>query len=147
MQTLNVGFYDIDQTMQQENVTMSGGDLLSDGTRRNVRVVGHFSNLYQIRNLIVRRDNENIVYLRDFATVEFTQADRDSYARMDEKPVVTLEVKKQGGKNMVSAVEQVDTILAEVRKTKLPKDLKVVITGDMSKQTEDMVNELANHIL
>jgi multidrug efflux pump subunit AcrB len=147
MQTLNVGFYDIDQTMQQENVTMSGGDLLSDGTRRNVRVVGQFSNLDQIRNLIVRRDNGNIVYLRDFATVEFTQADRDSYARMDGKPVVTLEVKKQGGKNMVTAVAQVDTILDEVRKTKLPKDLKVVITGDMSKQTEHMVNELANHIL
>lgn len=147
MQMLNVGFYDIDQTMQQENVTMSGGDLLSDGTRRNVRVVGQFTNLDEIRNLIVRRDNGNIVYLRDFATVEFTQGDRDSYARMDGKPVVTLEVKKQGGKNMVTAVEQVDTILAEVEKTKLPKDLKVVITGDMSKQTEHMVNELANHIL
>ena len=147
MQTLNVGFYDIEQTMGQENITMSGGDLLSDGTRRNVRVVGQFTNLDQIRNLIIRRDNGNIVYLRDFATVEFTQADRDSYARMDGKPVVTLEVKKQGGKNMVSAVEQVDTILADIKKNKLPKDLKIVITGDMSKQTEHMVNELANHIL
>ncbi len=147
MQALNVSYQDFDQTMYQENVTMSGGDLLSDGTRRNIRVVGQFKNLDEMRNLIVKRDMGNFVYLRDIATVEFADKDRDSYARMDGAPVVTLDIKKQGGKNMVSAVQQVDEIMVEAKKSKLPRDLKIVITGDMSKQTEHMVNELANHIV
>lgn len=147
MQAMNVSYQDFDGTLYQENVTMSGGDLLSDGTRRNIRVVGQFKDLDEIRNIIVKRDMGNFIYLRDVATVEFTEKDRDSYARMDGAPVVTLDIKKQGGKNMVSAVHQVDEILAEAKKTKLPRDLKIVITGDMSKQTEHMVNELANHIV
>ena len=40
MESMNISFRDIAGAIQNENVSISGGDLLIDGYRRNVRVLG-----------------------------------------------------------------------------------------------------------
>ena len=42
MEISKISFYDIEQAIQNENVTISGGDLLESGIRRNVRIIGEF---------------------------------------------------------------------------------------------------------
>jgi len=147
MESLEISYNDIETAITQENITMSGGDLLSDGARRNLRVVGEFSSVEDIEEIIVKRDFGNIVYLRDIATVNFGYKDTDSYARLNGKPVVTIDVKKQAGENIIEAAEQVKLILAHADSVKFPEGLNVSITGDMSTQTKQMVADLENNIL
>lgn len=99
MQASEINFYDIANAIQNENVTMSGGELLENSTLRNVRIVGEFSSPKEIGDIIVKQENANIVYLRDIAVIRFQGADRVSYAREFSQPVVMLDVKKKGAKS------------------------------------------------
>jgi multidrug efflux pump subunit AcrB len=147
MESALISFSDIEAAVFQENVTMSGGDILTDGFRRNMRVVGEFKSVEEIENIIVKRDRGNFVYLKDIAEVEFGYEDRQSFARLDGNPVVTLDIKKQSGENIIVASDAINEIVDDAVSRKFPKDIEVSITGDQSTQTQKMVKDLENNII
>ena len=78
------------------------------------------------------------VYLRDIAELKDTIKEKDSYARLDGKNVVTLNIVKRAGENLINAADKIKAVVAEMQeKEELPKDLKVVITGDQSKHNKN----------
>lgn len=147
LEAMTLGFNDIENAIQSENLTLSAGDLVTDGFRRNIRIIGEFKNVSDIENLIIKSNNNDIVYLKDVAKVSFEFEDRKSYANMNGKPVITLDVKKKGGENIIDAAEKITQIIAEAKIQKLPKNLSCIITGDQSVQTIDMVDNLENNIM
>ena len=74
MEISKISFNDIAMAIQNENMTISGGDLLENGIRRNVRIIGEFKSAEEIEDIIVKQENENIVYLRDIAYVNFKES-------------------------------------------------------------------------
>ncbi len=63
------------------------------------------------------------------------------------QPVVTLNIIKRSGENLINAADGVKAIMEEFQKNELPKDLKVVISADQSKATKASFNELVNTIV
>jgi multidrug efflux pump len=63
------------------------------------------------------------------------------------QPVVTLNVIKRSGENLINAADGVKAIVEELKKSDFPKDLNVVITGDQSKTTKASFTELVNTIV
>lgn len=151
MESLEISFNDIENAIKSENMNMSGGDILAiegaERNRRSLRIAGEFTDPNQIGNIIVKDERQEIVYLRDIAQVYFGPVEPTSFARLDNKTVVTLDVKKKSGENLIVAAEGIRNILEKAQKTKLPADLKVVITNDQSKQTRSMVANLENSII
>ncbi len=147
MEAVKLGFNDIAQAIQQENVTISGGELLIDDYRRTVSVIGEFQNIEEIKNVIVKQENNNIVYLRDIASVSFEEEETQNYAREYRQPVVMLDVTKRGGENLLQASETIHEILEEAKKDYLPSNLEIGITGDQSDQTQTQLDELINSII
>jgi len=147
MQISQISFDDIAGAIQNENMTVSGGDLLENGLRRNVRVIGEFKSAKEIENIIVKQENGNIVYLRDIASVNFTEQEKESYAREFSQPVVMLDVTKRGGENLINASTQIDTIIANASKSYFPSNLYISKTNDMTNDTKTMVADLENSII
>ena len=147
MESMNISFRDIAGAIQNENVSISGGDLLIDGYRRNVRVLGEFESLSDIENIIVKQEKEDIVYLRDVATVTFDEVDRESYARQYSDPVVTLDIKKRSGENLILASKAINDIVTAAKVDYFPSNLLISITNDQSTRTKNKVNELENSII
>ena len=147
MESMNISFRDIAGAIQNENVSISGGDLLIDGYRRNVRVLGEFESLSDIENIIVKQEKEDIVYLRDVATVTFDEVDRESYARQYSDPVVTLDIKKRSGENLILASKAINDIVTAAKVDYFPSNLLISITNDQSTRTKNQVNELENSII
>lgn len=147
MESMLISFRDIEDAFFQENISMSGGDILTDGYRRNIRILGEFTSVEEMGEIIVKRENGDIVYLKDIANVYFGYEDRESFARLDGSPVVTLDVKKSGGENIINASEKINEIIRYAKEHKFPKDLNIIITGDQSKQTIQMVSDLENNII
>ena len=151
MEALELSLGDIEQAIRNENVTMSGGDIKSiegeDITRRNIRIAGEFKNFREIEDVIVKNEFQNIVYLRDIGEVSFGPKESTSFARLNGEPVVTLDVKKKSGGNLIAAAEKIQIIVEKAKLDYLPKDLEVVITNDQSKMTKNMVNNLENSII
>ncbi len=147
MESLNISFNDIAGAIQNENMSISGGDLLVDGYRRNVRVLGEFESLGDIQNIIVKHEKGAIVYLRDIASVKFGEVERESFARQYNDPVVTLDIKKRSGENLIFVSENINEIVSAAQKNYFPSNLLLSITNNQSNQTKNQVNELENSII
>ncbi|MBI1285983.1 MAG: AcrB/AcrD/AcrF family protein [Flavobacteriales bacterium] len=146
MEQVEVSFNDIESAIGYENMTISGGDILMDGTRRTIRVSGEYRDMDQIMNTIVKAEFGNIIYLRDIAMVEDGYKDRNSYARLGGDPVVSLDIVKKSGENLLNATDQVFAILADAKKHNFPSDLKITITNDQSDQVRGQLLNLENNI-
>ena len=147
MENLDISFNGISDAIKYENMSVSGGDLLVDGYRRNIRVLGEFESMQDIENIIVKQEKGAIVYLRDIATVQFTNVDRESYAREFKNPVVSLDVKKRSGENLIKVSASINEVIAEARKSYFPKNLALSVTNDQSNRTKNQVGELENSII
>ncbi|MBP8158037.1 MAG: efflux RND transporter permease subunit, partial [Flavobacterium sp.] len=146
MTAAQVSFDDIQNAVKYENMTLSGGNLTSQGSRNNIRIVGEIKNPKELENIIVKSFGGS-VYLKDIATVSFKEKEKTTYARERGKEVVMLNVKKRSGQNMISAIEQVKEKIKSAQENYLPKDLKIDLTNDQSSRVEHQVDELSNHII
>ncbi len=147
LELLQLNFDDIANALRMENLTMSGGDLLTKDQRRSVRVIGEFVDMEQIRNIVVKNEGQREVRLRDVADITFDFKEPESFAREFGKSVVMLDVIKRAGENLLDASDKINAIIKEDHGTVLPKDLVITITGDQSDQTRVSVDELMNHIV
>ncbi|WP_268034670.1 efflux RND transporter permease subunit [Algoriphagus sp. PAP.12] len=147
MEATGVTFGDISGAVQAENVTISGGNIRAGDYTRTLRVDGEFSDPYDLLNIIVKTDNQKIVYLRDVAVVDDTYKERSSYARSKNLPVVTINVTKRSGENLLIAADKIKEIIDKTKANRFPSDLEITITNDQSKQTRLQVSDLENSII
>lgn len=147
MEAMEISFNDIAGAIQQENITISGGDILNDDLRRTVRVVGDFNSAAELEDVTVKQEKFNIVYLRDIAEVVFEEAEKTSYAREYQQPVVMGDVKKRAGENLINASEGITKIIDKAKADVIPDDVTITITNDQSDVTRRMVSELENSII
>ena len=147
MQASKISFNDVENAIAFENQSISSGDILENGTRRNVRVIGEFLNPLKVKDIIIKREKGNIVYLRDIAEVSFKEQEKQSYAREYLQPVVMLDVKKRSGQNLLIASSKIDEIIAAAQANIFPKKLVISKTNDQSNDTKTMVSDLENSIV
>ncbi|MFM1932959.1 MAG: hypothetical protein RL226_2262 [Bacteroidota bacterium] len=146
-ESMQISFNDIAGAIGSENMTISGGDLLVDNFRRSIQVVGEFGNMSDIENIVVKHEGTNIVYLKDVAKVNFIEKEKESYAREYLQPVVSLDIIKRSGENLINAADKINAIVEEAKNNDLPENLSITITNDQSDQTRSQVDELQNSII
>ena len=146
MEARNVTFGDIENAVSAENVTLSGGNILDDGLRRTISVIGEFETPDQMNDIVIKAEKGNIVYLRDVAEISFTYKEKESYARLMKQPVVSVDVIKRSGENMLNATEKINVVLDKVLKT-FPEDIQITRTNDQSSFVREMVSSLENNII
>ena len=147
MQAAGVSFYDIQSAIQGENINISGGELNVDDVRRNLRVVGEFKDVSQLENVIIRSSTGATLRLAEIAEIKDGFAEKQSYARLDGKTVITLNVVKRGGENLIVAAAEIKKIIAKYKDTKFPEGLKVSLTNDGSVKTQTELNDLLNTVI
>jgi len=147
-QGVNVTLSDIQSAVGSENQTIPGGEILMDGVRKTIRIEGEFRNAAELGRIIVKQDDYFPVKLEDIAKVEFGNGDTTSYAREFGEPVVMLDVKKMGGKNLLDASDKISEIIENAKESGLiPRSVTVSTTNDQSNNTREMVSNLENSII
>lgn len=142
MQAAGLSFNSIHNAVASENLTVSAGQIDTDGMKRNLRVVGEFRNVEEIENILLQEG----IYLKDIAEVKDGYKDRESYARLNSQDVVTLNVIKKSGKNLIFAVDKIKAIVMGFEKA-ASKNLIITMTGDTSTQTRNSISDLFNTII
>ena len=141
-----LAFSDIQRAIGSENVTISGGSIDVGGQTRAVRVAGQYTKAADIADIQVKNLNGAAVRLGDIATVEDAFKDRESYARLDGKSSISLNVVKRQGENLIVASDKIKALVEE-SKASLPKELGITITGDTSNDTRVTLHDLINTII
>ncbi|MCA6499853.1 MAG: efflux RND transporter permease subunit [Chitinophagaceae bacterium] len=147
MQSTGVTFDDIIGAIRRENLDISGGLLEVGNMRRNIQMKGQFRTAEDIAGMVIRNQSGAPIYLKDIATIVDTTKEKDSYARLNGKNVVTLNIIKRNGENLIESSDEVKKIVDAARAEFLPKDLDVVITGDQSIKTRTSFTDLVNSII
>jgi multidrug efflux pump len=143
-----ITFNDIENAIARENNDISGGQIEIGTMQRTVRVRGQFNSSFDLNNIIVKGVSGAPVYLKDIASIKDTVKEKESFARLDGKNVITLNIVKRSGENLINAADKIkETVTSMQEENILPEDLKVTFTGDLSKQTKSSFNELVNTII
>ena len=146
MQSANVTFDDIANAVQRENADISGGLLDVGNMKRTLQVKGQFKTAFDIEKIIIRNTGGAPIYLKDIANIKDTVKNSESYARLNGKNVVTLNIIKRAGENLIETSDDVKKTVEEMKGNIFPSNLNVVITGDSSRATRTSFNDLVNSI-
>ncbi len=147
MQASGLAFFDIQQAVQGENINVSGGDLNVDGVRRTLRVKGEFSEVETLRNLQIRTATGATVRLGDVADVQDSFEEQQDFSRLDKKTVVSLNVIKRSGANLISAADKIEETIAKYKADRFPQGLDIKITADQSERTRAELHDLVNTVV
>ncbi|MCB0715055.1 MAG: efflux RND transporter permease subunit [Chitinophagaceae bacterium] len=149
MTAARVSFTDIENAIQRENINLTGGLITVGNMKRTLKINGQFKSIADMQGIVVRSSARGAaVYLKDIAEIKDTIKERESYARLDGKNVVTLNIIKRAGENLINCADKIKAAVAEMRHNEeLPKDLRIDFTGDTSKQTKTSFGELINTII
>ncbi|HRH03927.1 MAG TPA: efflux RND transporter permease subunit [Bacteroidia bacterium] len=147
MEAADVTMRDIEMAVKYENMTMSAGLVKMDAMKRSISIMGEFKDPRLLNDIIIRSSSGATVYLKDIAEIKDGFKEKESYARLAHKNVITLNIIKRSGENLIEASDKVREIIADLQKEKFPKDLKVTITGDQSTSTRVTLHDLINTII
>ncbi len=147
MQAASVTFSDIERAIASENVTISAGNITNFGTKRTIRVTGQFKTPAEVKNIMIKSSSGAIVYIKDIADVKDSFKEQESFARFNGNNVITLNVIKKSGANLLIASDAIKGIIDDLKTNTYPPDLNVTLTGDQSRFTRSTLEELNNTIV
>ncbi len=153
MAAAQVSFGDIIQAIGSENILTTAGTVKTDGVRRSIDIKQDFKNADEVAAMAIRNPKGQTVYLRDIAEIKDSFLEQESYARLKTndnpkfKNVITLNVSKRAGENLIQASDKINALIKVKQKTVFPKGLNVTVTGDQSDKTRTTLNDLINTII
>ncbi|GAB4208472.1 MAG: efflux RND transporter permease subunit [Bacteroidia bacterium] len=147
MQAANLSMGDLERAIQAENITISAGNIPVNTQKRTINIKKEFKSVDEIKNLLITSQSGAKMYLKDIAVVKDTIAEMESYAKMNGKNVITLQVIKRPGENLIEASEKIYKTIEKLKQKDFPADIDVVITGDQSDRTKVTLEDLINTIV
>ena len=145
LEARNLSFVDIENAIKYENISVSGGNLLEKDMRRSVRLIGEFKSIEDIKNIIISIKNDKIVFVKDVANVDFSYREIESYTRLSGKPVISVDISKRSGTNLLLLNDKVNLAIDKI-KNQVPNDINIIIVNNQSQNTKEQVSTLENSI-
>lgn len=148
MQAAQLTLGDIQRAIQYENMNMSSGTVSSDGMKRSLGIKNEFRSVEELENIVVGSQAGAQIYLKNVADVRDGSKEKESFARLNGKDVITLNIVKRSGENLINASDKINQLIKDMQASKaIPPDLTVTITGDQSDQTRVTLHDLINTII
>lgn len=148
MQAATLSLGDIERAVKSENLNISGGLVPMDGMKRNLTIQAEFKSIEEIKNLNINSPTGAKLHLKDIAEVKDGNKEQQSYARLEGKNVITLNIVKRSGENLIEASDKIEETIKKMQESKeLPQELKVTVTGNQSDKTRSTLHDLINTII
>ena len=146
MESYGLDQQDIYQFISRNNQLITAGTMDTGKGRFAVKIPAVFENIEDIMNLPVKSQGDLIVSFKDVTSVRRSYKDPTSFARLNGKKSISLEVKKRPGENSIHTVEKVKELVSEQQKM-WPDHIILTYSADRSKEVKDMLNDLQNNVV
>ena len=120
LQQLNLNVADVIKRLADENVNVSGGRIEDGAQRYLVRTVNQFTNLDQMRDLLIKVDKGVPIRLKDVANVHQGHKDREGVVRVDGRETIEIAIYKEGDANTVTVAAAVKKQLDQFTCASMP---------------------------
>ncbi|MEI7485729.1 MAG: efflux RND transporter permease subunit, partial [Ignavibacteriota bacterium] len=142
----NLSFNDLITAISSENLNIPGGAVDVGKSSFLIRVPGEYKNPELMSNIIVKKEGDFAIYIKDVAEVTYGYKERQTYARLNGVESISIPVKKRSGSNIIEISEKVNALLKN-NKELVPEGTYYTITGDASDNIKTTVHELENGII
>lgn len=148
MESYGLDQADIYNLIALNNRVVAAGFVDTGYGRFSVKVPSVFDSLKDVLELPVKVDGKQVITFGDVATVRRAFRDPESFARLDGKSAVVLDVKKRAGENIIETVQLIKAVMEGAQAQQAwPSNLQVKYTWDQSEDVKMMLNDLQNNIL
>jgi HAE1 family hydrophobic/amphiphilic exporter-1 len=130
----------------EQNANVPGGNVTQGQNERTLRTLGRFETAAEFDNLVVATVNGAPVRIRDIGYAEDGTYEQRSLSRLNGKPTVVLEVRRQSGANTVAVIEAAKANLEKVGAA-LPSDVTTTIIQDQSRYIYAALGEINLHLV
>ena len=132
-------------TIRGSNLLVAAGLQDTGQGRFSVKVPGLFESVRDIIELPVKVDGDSVVRVGNIAEVRRTFKDPMSYARVNGRSSVALEVSKRSGENVIATIERVRE-LVEAERLRWPEGLRAAVSVTYSQDRSDHIRTLLNDL-
>lgn len=146
LETYNISYAELFNFVQQNNRLVAAGALDTGSGRMVFKVPGVIENSDDLASLPVKVVGNTVVTFQDVASLRRSFKDPTSFARIDGKPALALEVSKRAGANIIETIESVQAIV-DREKTRWPDSITVNYLQDKSEGIRTMLGDLENNVL
>ncbi|HEX6862565.1 MAG TPA: efflux RND transporter permease subunit, partial [Thermoanaerobaculia bacterium] len=136
---------DLVRALQAQNVQIPGGQIEQGLRDLTLRTYGRVVTPAEFGEISLGSRNGYAVKVKDVARVEDGVAETETIARVDGKPAVVLQVRKQSGTNTIEVIDRVKERVAELR-AQLPAGWNMIIVRDQSGYIEAAVESVKEHL-
>ncbi|MBL7902826.1 MAG: efflux RND transporter permease subunit [Bacteroidia bacterium] len=147
MQAAQLTLTDVQRAIGQENLSITGGNVPLNGMKPTLSIKSEFKDPAEIGNILVSSASGAKLFLKDFAEVKDGFKEKESYSSSKGKNVITLNVIKRSGENLIDAADKIKALIADMQENHFPEGLEVTISGDQSAKTKSTLHELINTII
>src|SRR5574343_434032 len=147
LQAANLTIGDIQRAISSENLTITGGNVPINGMKPTLNIKSEFQNPQEIENIVVTSQTGAKLFIKDFATVVDGFKEKESYSSSKGKNVITLNIIKRSGENLIDASDKIKEIIKEMKKDEFPEGLDITVSGDQSQKTKTVLHDLINTII
>jgi HAE1 family hydrophobic/amphiphilic exporter-1 len=142
---LNLSVDRVVNLLRTENQNIPLGEVDEGDSTYLLRSQGQFSNLDDIRNLVVLTKDGVPVYMRDIAEVRDATEDRRAFMRINGRPGVRMRVQKQSGENTVAIAQGVRAEMERINR-EVP-GVRLQVINDTSVFIERAIHNVQEHAL
>jgi len=149
LRSLGLTANDVVRAIRRENAQIPGGRLETGGATLEFGITteGEVQSVQEFENLVVAfRENGGPTLLRDVARVVDGLEDERSYAELNGRLGVSLEVRRQSGRNTVEVARAVREAVATLTET-APTGMEMVIARDVSRFIESSARDVAKDMM
>lgn len=132
--------------IRRSNRFVAAGSLESDRGSFAVKVPGPFESFRDVWEIPLKASGDSVVTVGDVASVRRTFDDRRTYARLNGRSAISIEIKKRTGENIIETVEAVRVLVAE-ESASWPEGVEVGFSSDESRFIRIMLTDLQNNVL
>lgn len=134
--------------IRARNTDTSAGDLDSGKRRYLLRTVGRFNSLGELGDLIIARQGDSIIRLRDIAEIELTHAELRSQSYSDGQKNIRISLVRQTGANVISIKKAVLPEIERLNRDLLAAEgLFMEVSNDDVRYVEDSIRNVVQNIL
>lgn len=147
LQAAQLTLTDIQRAIASENLSLTGGTVPIDGMKPTLSVKSEFKTPEEIRDIVVTSGSGAKLFIKDVAEVVDGFKEKESYSSSKGKNVITLNVIKRSGENLIDASDKIYKVIEEMKKNEFPSGLDVTVSGDQSHKTKVTLHDLINTII
>ena len=142
----NINIENLINTVNQNNMMVSAGEQDTGDGSFNIKVPGLYETIDDVLDTPIKTFGDSVITFRDIAKVKRTFEDRKSYANVNGKNAVTIEVSKRVGENIIDTIKKIKEVSEQVTKD-FPPSVDISFSQDQSKTIQTMLNSLQNNVI